>query len=82
MRLLLATGAMVGLFGSWAMAQNVTCRQEAQSKKMVGRALSTFLFDCKKDAHVRCNDSAAKNKLVGNAKNEHIKKCVLDRTGS
>lgn len=82
MRLLLAIAAIVGVSCSWALAENATCQHEAKSKKLEGRALSTFLFDCKKDAHVRCYDSAAKNRLVGSAKNHHIKTCVLDRTGS
>ena len=59
-----------------------TCKGDAESKKLVGAALKSFMTKCEKDANTACAaDSSAKN-LAGAAKTSHMKKCVSDAVGS
>jgi hypothetical protein len=82
MRLPLAIVAMASLLGSWALAHSPTCNAEARAKKLADPELSSFLWKCKRDAHVHCDKSAADKKVPPADKNAHVKKCVTDRVGS
>ena len=63
-----------------------TCKSDAESKKLAGAALKSFMTKCEKDAKATCvkdaqaaceKDSTDKN-LRGTAKASHMKKCVAD----
>jgi len=58
-----------------------TCKDQAESKKLAGAALTSFMGKCKKDALATCDSQAAENKLAGAAKTSFTKKCVTDATG-
>lgn len=83
MRTIAATLALL-LSVSMAHAQGPggSCKAQADSKKLAGAALKSFMTKCEKDAAASCDKSAADKKLVGAAKTSHTKKCVSDSVGS
>jgi hypothetical protein len=58
-----------------------TCKSDAESKKLAGAALKSFMTKCEKDANTACAADSAAKKLAGAAKTSHMKKCVSDATG-
>jgi len=59
-----------------------TCKGDAESKKLAGAALKSFMTKCQADAKKTCEVDSASKKLAGAAKNSHMKKCVTDAVGS
>jgi uncharacterized protein YdbL (DUF1318 family) len=70
--------AALCLFASPAMA---TCKSEAQTKKLAGAALTSFMTKCEKDAATACETDSNNKKLAGAARASHMKKCVADAVG-
>src|SRR5262245_3261824 len=60
----------------------VSCKAQADQKKLAGAAQKSFMTKCEKDAKTACEKSAADKKLAGAAKASHLKKCVGDAVGS
>lgn len=59
-----------------------TCKAGADSKKLAGAALKSYMTKCEKDAKTTCDTQAADKKLAGAAKSSFTKKCVKDATGA
>jgi hypothetical protein len=59
-----------------------TCKGEAESKKLAGAALKSFMTKCESDATKSCEADSASKKLAGAAKTSHMKKCVTDAVGT
>ncbi|MFZ0851718.1 MAG: hypothetical protein WAO08_21235 [Hyphomicrobiaceae bacterium] len=82
MRYLAVLGIVV-LAATTAGAQApVTCKAQADQKKLAGAALKSFMTKCEKEASTACSKSASDKKLAGAAKTSHVKKCVSDAVGS
>ena len=65
-----------------ASAQTVTCKPQADEKKLAGAALKSFTTKCERDAKAACDASAAEKKLAGAAKASFTKKCASDAAGT
>lgn len=78
----LMAGLLAAALATGAHAQQVTCKAQADGKKLAGAALKSFMTKCENDAKAACDKSAADKKLAGAAKTSHIKKCVSDATGT
>ncbi len=63
-------------------AYAASCKVEADSKKLAGAAMTSFMKKCETDAKAACDKSAAEKKLSGAAKDSFTKKCVSDTVGS
>jgi hypothetical protein len=59
-----------------------SCKGDAESKKLAGAALKSFMTKCEKDANTACAADSSAKKLAGAAKTSHMKKCVSDAVGS
>jgi hypothetical protein len=73
---------LIGISAAHAQAPGGTCKAQAESKKLAGAALKSFMAKCEKDATASCTKSATEKKLSGAAKSSHTKKCVSDAVGS
>jgi hypothetical protein len=58
-----------------------SCKSDAESKKLAGAALKSFMTKCEKDATTACEKDSTSKKLAGAAKTSHMKKCVTDSVG-
>jgi len=65
-----------------ASAQTVTCKPQADEKKLAGAALKSFTTKCERDAKAACEASAKEKKLAGAAKASFTKKCTSDASGT
>jgi hypothetical protein len=65
-----------------AQAQGVTCKAQAEEKKLAGAAKNSFLKKCGEEANKACAADSAEKKLAGAAKSSHMKKCVGDKIGA
>jgi hypothetical protein len=72
---------LVGLSSAYAQGPGGSCKAQAESKKLAGAALTSFMTKCEKDATARCETSASEKKLAGAAKTSFTKKCVSDAVG-
>jgi hypothetical protein len=77
---LIAMCVVLSLYTAGALAAD-TCKEGAESKKLAGAALKSFMTKCEKDAKASCDTAAADKKLAGAAKNSFTKKCVADAVG-
>ena len=59
----------------------MSCKDQADDKKLAGAAKTSFLGKCKADAEKACDAEAAEKKLAGAAKASFTKKCVGDAYG-
>ena len=59
-----------------------TCKSDAESKKLAGAALKSFMTKCEKDADAACAADSSAKKLTGAASTSHMKKCVSDAVGN
>lgn len=73
---------LIGISVAHAQGPGGTCKAQADSKKLAGAALKSFMTKCEKDATASCEKSASDKKLAGAAKSSHTKKCVSDAVGS
>jgi len=73
---------LIGLSAAHAQGPGGSCKAQADSKKLAGAALKSFMGKCEKDATASCDKSAADKKLAGAAKTSHTKKCVSDAVGN
>jgi len=65
-----------------ASAQTVTCKPQADEKKLAGAALKSFTTKCERDAKAACEASAKEKKLAGADKASFTKKCTSDASGT
>ena len=65
-----------------ASAQTVTCKAQADEKKLAGAALKSFTTKCERDIKAACDASAKEKKLAGAAKTSFTKKCTSDAAGT
>ena len=79
MKALIVTITLSLISGS---AYAASCKVEADSKKLAGAAMISFMKKCETDASAACDKSAAEKKLSGAAKDSFTKKCVNDAVGS
>jgi len=82
MKRLVLTVLLSSLALSGAAATDQTCKAQADSKKLAGAALNSFMKKCESDAKVACDKQAADKKLSGAAKDSFTKKCITDATGA
>jgi hypothetical protein len=80
-RIALAVALSCATFSS-AVAADQTCKSQADTKKLAGAALTSFMKECESDAQTACDKQAAGKKLSGAAKDSFTKKCVKDATGA
>jgi hypothetical protein len=73
---------LIGISAAHAQGPGGSCKAQADSKKLAGAALKSFMTKCEKDATASCEKSASDKKLAGAAKSSHTKKCVSDAVGS
>ncbi len=59
-----------------------TCKDQADAKKLVGAARTSFVTKCERDATTACEASAAERKLAGAAKMSFVTKCSKDASGA
>ena len=81
MKSLIAIIAALVLCSPAAFAE-VSCQDQATSKKLVGAALKSFMTKCEKDAAKSCQKASANKKLTGAAKTSFETKCVKDAVGN
>jgi hypothetical protein len=74
--------ALVSVAAFSASAQTVTCKVQADEKKLAGAALKSFTTKCERDAKAACDASAKEKKLAGAAKTSFTKKCTSDAAGT
>jgi hypothetical protein len=74
--------ALLSLAALSASAQTVTCKTQADEKKLAGAAPKSFTTKCERDAKVACDASAKEKKLAGAAKTSFTKKCITDAAGT
>jgi hypothetical protein len=74
--------ALLSVAAFSASAQIVTCKAQADEKKLAGAALKSFTTKCERDAKAACDASAAEKKLAGAAKASFTKKCTSDASGT
>ena len=79
-RIALAVALSCAAFSS-VVAADQTCKSQADTKKLGGAALASFMKKCESDAQTACDKQAAGKKLSGAAKDSYTKKCVKDATG-
>jgi hypothetical protein len=58
-----------------------TCKATAESKKLHGAALNSFMKKCETDSKAACDSQAEEKKLAGAAKTSFTTKCVRDAVG-
>jgi hypothetical protein len=80
MRAIIPTLFLTVALASPALA--VSCKAQAESKKLAGAALKSFMTKCEKDAVASCSTQAREKKLAGAAKNSFTKKCASDAVGT
>ncbi len=80
-RIALAVALSCAAFSS-AVATDQTCKSQADTKKLAGAGLTSFMKKCESDAQTACDKQAADKKLSGAAKDSFTKKCVKDATGA
>jgi hypothetical protein len=80
-RIALAVALSCAAFSS-AVATDQTGKSQADTKKLAGAALTSFMKKCESDAQTACDKQAAHKKLSGAAKDSFTKKCVKDATGA
>ena len=74
--------ALLSVAAFSASAHIVTCKAQADEKKLAGAALKSFTTKCERDAKAACDASAAEKKLAGAAKASFTKKCASDAAGT
>jgi hypothetical protein len=74
--------ALVSVAAFSASAQTVTCKVQADEKKLAGAALKSFTTKCERYAKAACDASAKEKKLAGAAKTSFTKKCTSDAAGT
>jgi hypothetical protein len=57
--------ALLSVAAFSASAQIVTCKAQADEKKLAGAALKSFTTKCERDAKAACDASAAEKKFGG-----------------
>ena len=81
MKKFVATAALMFAFSGAAWAEDVSCKAQADGKKLAGAALTSFMKKCESDATAACDLDSKAKKLAGAALTAHMKKCVTDKTG-
>jgi hypothetical protein len=63
-------------------ASALSCKADADAKKLSGAARTSHMTKCEKDITAACEADSAAKKLFGAAKTSHMKKCVAEGVGS